>query len=113
MKKVLPEVKNIKFTNKLKNHPVCLSTEGNISLEMEKLMMQMPNGEDIKAEIVLEINENHPIAKELETLYKKDKDKLEQYTKILYNQARLIEGLPIENPTELTNLICDNLIKEK
>ena len=113
MKKALPEVKNIKFTNKLKNHPVCLSTEGNISLEMEKLMMQMANGDNVKAEIVLEINEDHPIAHELETLYKKDKDKLAQYTKILYNQARLIEGLPIENPTELTNLICDNLIKEK
>ena len=113
MKKSLPEVKNIKFTNKLKNHPVCLSTEGNISLEMEKIMNSMPTGESVKAEVVLEINENHPIAKELESLYKKDKDKLAQYTKILYNQARLIEGLPIENPTELTNLICDNLIKEK
>ncbi len=113
MKKALPEVKNIKYTNKLKNHPVCLSTEGNISLEMEKIMNSMPTGESVKAEVVLEINENHPIAKELETLFKKDKDKLEQYTKILYNQARLIEGLPIENPTELTNLICDNLIKEK
>ncbi len=113
MKKALPDVKNIKFTNKLKNHPVCLSTEGNISLEMEKIMNTMPTGENIKAEIVLEINENHPIANKLEELFNDDKEKLADYTKILYNQARLIEGLPIENPTELTNLICDNLIKEK
>ena len=107
MKESLPGVKNVKFTNKLKNHPVCLSTEGNISLEMEKILNSMPTGENVKAEIVLEINEKHPIAKKLEELYKEDKDKLTQYTKILYNQARLIEGLPIDNPTELTNLICD------
>ena len=111
MKEFLPEVKNIRFTNKLKNHPVCLSTEGNISLEMEKVINSMPAVDKVKAEIVLEINENHPIAAKLEELYKTDKDILQKYTKILYNQARLIEGLAIENPTELTNLVCDLMSK--
>lgn len=111
MKEALPEVKNIKYTNKLKNHPVCLSTEGNISLEMEKIMNSMPTGEEVKADIVLEINENHAIADKLHELYISDKKALVDYTKILYNQARLIEGLSIENPTELTNLICDLISK--
>lgn len=111
MKEALPEVKNIKFTNKLKNHPVCLSTEGNISLEMEKVLNSMGNGQDVKADVVLEINEEHPIAEKLKELYKKDKDILANYTKILYNQARLIEGLSVENPTELTNLICEMMSK--
>ena len=112
MKEALTDVKNIKFTNKLKNHPVCLSTEGAISLEMEKIMKSMPvGGEDVKADIVLEINEKHPIADKLKELYISDKDALVDYTKILYNQARLIEGLSIDNPTELTNLICDMMSK--
>ena len=111
MKEALPEIKDIKYTNKLKNHPVCLSTEGNISLEMEKILKSMPSSEDIKADIVLEINENHPIANKLKDLYDNDRDKLADYTKILYNQARLIEGLSIDNPTELTNLICDMMSK--
>jgi molecular chaperone HtpG len=111
MKDALPGVKNVRYTNKLKNHPVCLSTEGNISLEMEKILNQMPTGEQVKADVVLEINKDHPIAEKLNDLYKEDKDKLTDYTKVLYNQARLIEGLPVENPTELTNIICDLLSK--
>ncbi len=111
MKASLPEVKNIKYTNKLKNHPVCLSTEGNISLEMEKILNQMPTGEQVKADVVLEINKDHPIVNKLNDLYENDKESLDTYTKILYNQARLIEGLPIENPTELTNMVCDLLSK--
>ena len=111
MKEALPEVKDIRFTNKLKNHPVCLSTEGNISLEMEKVLNSMPTGEDVKAEVVLEINEEHPIANKLRDLYEEDKEELGKYTKILYNQARLIEGLSVDNPTELTNIICDLISK--
>lgn len=111
MKEALPEVKNVKFTNKLKKHPVCLSTEGNISLEMEKVLNSMGDGQDVKAEVVLEINEDHPIATKLKDLYKHDKDILANYTKILYNQARLIEGLSVENPTELTNMICEMMSK--
>lgn len=111
MKEALSSVKDVRFTNKLKNHPVCLSTEGNISLEMEKVLNSMPTGESVKAEVVLEINESHPIADKLRNLYKKDKDELKVYTNILYNQARLIEGLSVENPTELTNMICDIISK--
>ncbi len=111
MKEALADVKSVKYTNKLKNHPVCLSTEGAISLEMQKIMNSMPTGEEVKADIVLEINENHPIADKLKNLYENDKEMLADYTKILYNQARLIEGLSVENPTELTNLICDLMSK--
>ena len=111
MKDAVKDVKDIKFTNKLKEHPVCLSTEGNISLEMEKVLNQMPTGEKVKADIVLEINKDHPIADKIKDLYKHDKDELQNYTKILYDQARLIEGLSIDDPTELTNLICNYLSK--
>lgn len=107
----ISEVKDVKFTNKLKNHPVCLSTEGAISLEMEKVLNQMPTGEKVSADVILEINEDHPIAKKIKDLYENDRDQLKNYSKILYNQARLIEGLSIENPTELTNLICDVISK--
>lgn len=107
----ISEVKDVKFTNKLKNHPVCLSTEGTISLEMEKVLNQMPTGEKVSADVILEINEDHPIAKKIKKLYENDRDQLKNYSKILYNQARLIEGLSIENPTELTNLICDVISK--
>ena len=71
----------------------------------------MPTGEDVKAEIVLEINDKHPIADKLKDLYESDKDELSKYTKILYNQARLIEGLNVDNPSELASMICDYLSK--
>ena len=106
------EVQNIRFTHKLKNHPVCLTSEGAVSIGMEKTLNAMPNNnENIKAQTILEINENHPIVNKLKDLYENDKDGLKDYTKVLYSQARLIEGLPIENPTEITNLIC-NLISK-
>lgn len=112
MKKTLNEnVHDVKFTNRLKKHPVCLTTEGPISIEMEKLMSSMPTEEKIKASAVLEINESHPIAKKLKELYKKDANALEEYTKVLYAQARLIEGLPLDNPTEISNIICDMISK--
>lgn len=106
------EVQNIRFTHKLRNHPVCLTSEGNISIGMEKTLKSMPNNdENIKAQTILEINENHPIAEKLKTLYENDKEELKDYTKVLYSQARLIEGLPIENPTEISNLICSLISK--
>ena len=112
MKEILSgEVKDIRFTKKLKNHPVCLTSEGQISVEMEKVINAMPTDETVKAEKVLEINESHPIVDKLKDLYKNDKDELEKYTKILYAQARLIEGLPVENPTEISNLVCELLSK--
>ncbi len=104
-------VSSVRFTNKLKNHPVCLTTEGEISLEMEKVLNSMPmNEQKVKAEIVLEINANHPIADKLSELYASDKDKAGEYAKILYAQARLIEGLSVDNPTELSNMICNLML---
>ncbi len=101
------DVHDVKFTNRLKTHPVCLTTEGPISIEMEKVMRAMPTEEKIKASAILEINESHPIANKLKELYKNDKEELKKYTKVLYAQARLIEGLPLDNPTEISNIICD------
>ena len=105
------DVQLVRFTHRLKNHPVCLTSEGAISLEMEKVINAMPTDQNVKAQKVLEINEEHPIANKLKELYKDDKDKLKDYTKILYSQARLIEGMTIENPTEISNLICDIMSK--
>ncbi len=105
------DVQEVKFTSRLKNHPVCLSTLGEISVEMEKVMNAMPTNESINAQKVLEINFHHPIVKKLQDLYVKDQEELKKYSKVLYAQARLIEGLPIENPTEITNLICDLMVK--
>ena len=106
-------VSSIQFTHRLKNHPVCLTSKGELSVEMEKVLNAMPNKDgNVKAEVVMEINEKHEIGKKLEELYKKkDFDTLEKYTKILYAQARLIEGLSLENPTEISNLVCDILSK--
>ena len=113
MKSILNDnVSKVQFTHRLKNHPVCLTSKGEVSTEMEKVLNSMPNNQNVKAETILEINENHPISKKLEKLHKeKNKEELEKYTKILYQEARLIEGLPIDNPTELTNLICEIISK--
>ncbi len=113
MKEAISDVSTVRFTNKLKNHPVCLSSEGEITIEMEKVINAMPTDNHIDAAKVLEINENHKIADKLKHLYETDKEALKDYTKILYAQARLIEGLPIDNPTEITNLICNVISDEK
>ena len=105
------KVQDIRFTHKLKNHPVCLTSEGALSVEMEKVLNSMPNGQDVKAQTVLEINIDHPIVEKLKFLYENNKEDLKEYTKILYAQARLIEGLPIENPTEISNLVCKMISK--
>ena len=103
-------VTEIVFTDKLSNHPVCLTTKGEVSLEMQKVMNAMPNGNDIKATTIMEINKDHKIATKLKELYEqKDYETLENYSKILYAEARLIEGLSIENPTEISNLVCNVL----
>ena len=93
--------------DRLKNHPVCLTTEGEVSTSMEKVINSMPTGEKSKASEVLEINSNHKIANKLKELYKDNKEEFEKYTKVIYFEARLIEGLPIDNPTEMSNLMCD------
>ena len=107
------QVKEIKFTNKLKDHPVCLTSSGELSLEMEKIINSMPAETDkVKADTILEINDKHPISKKIRKLYKDNNtEELSKYTKVLYNQARLLSGLNIDNPSELTDLICDMIAK--
>ena len=112
MKKSLPDIEDIKFTRHLKDHPVCLTSKG-VSAQMEKFMSAVPNMGGIKANMILEINEKHPISDKLKSLYETNKDELAVYTKILYAQGRLIEGLSIDNPTELSNLICKELAKDQ
>ncbi len=108
MKNILKDyVKDVKFTNELKSHPVCLVSEGEVSTSMEKVINAMPTDEKISASEILEININHKISDKLKDLFNTNKEELDKYTKVIYYEARLIEGLPIDNPTELSNLMCD------
>ena len=105
------EVEDVRFTHRLKDHPVCLTSEGNVSIEMEKVINSMPTDQNVKAQKVLEINSEHSIASKIKKLYQNDKEVLKEYAKILYAQARLIEGMSVENPTEISNLVCKLLSK--
>lgn len=105
------DVEKIRYTNKLKNHPLCLTSDGEITTQMQKVINASVPDEHAEAKLILEINEDHEIAKKLRYLYDNDREMLKKYTKILYNEARLIEGLPVLNPTELSNLICQILSK--
>lgn len=106
MKEILGDkVKDVRISKRLKTHPVCLSNEGELSIEMEKVLSQMPNGQEVKADKILEVNIHHEMFKTLEHAYGEDEERLRVVTEILYNQARLIEGLPIEDPVEYTNSI--------
>lgn len=109
MKKYLgDDVSAVKFSNSIGNHAVSLSAEGYVSLEMARVLSQMPGSDgSMKAQLVLEINSNHKIAETLFNLFANDKEKLEKYTKLLYNQARLISGLSVDNPTEFADMITD------
>lgn len=107
----IKEVSEVRFSNKLKTHPVCLTTKGDVSIEMQKVFDAMPNDMGIKADMVLEINEKHPISEKLKKLYKDDKEEFLNYTKILYSEAKMIAGLPIDNPTEISKIICDVISK--
>ena len=112
MKETIGEgVQEVRFTHRLKNHPVCLTSEGALSVEMEKVINSMPNDQKVKAQTALEINDSHPIAQKIKDLYENDKEALKKYTQVLYAQARLIEGLPVENPTQISNLICEIIAK--
>lgn len=112
MKETIGEgVQEVRFTHRLKNHPVCLTSEGALSVEMEKVINSMPNDQKVKAQTALEINDSHPIAQKIKDLYVNDKEELKKYTQVLYAQARLIEGLPVENPTQISNLICEIIAK--
>ena len=108
-KAIADKVKTVRLSKKLKSHPVCLSSDGGpITIEMEKVLNAMPqnNGEKVKAEKALEINPEHPIFAKLKELFESDKDKLGDYTKLLYDQALLIEGMSIDDPVEFANLVC-------
>jgi molecular chaperone HtpG len=111
MKTILSDkVKDVRTSKRLKSHPVCLINEGEISIEMEKVLSVMPDNQKIKAEKVLEVNKNHEVFKALEDAYKNDEDRFELFTKLLYNQALLIEGLSVNNPVEFSNDICRLMI---
>ncbi|MCK9860811.1 molecular chaperone HtpG [Paenibacillus sp. ATY16] len=99
-------VTGVKASKRLKSHPVCLSSEGEVTIEMEKVLKAMPNGQDVKASKVLEINVNHDVFKALKDAYATDKTKLSLYTSLLFNQALLIEGLTVQDPVQFTNDIC-------
>ena len=110
---IADKVKTVRLSKKLKTHPVCLSSDGSITIEMEKVLNAMPqnDGNKVKAEKALEINPNHPIFEKLKDLYDNDKDKLKDYAKLLYDQALLIEGMSIDNPVEFANLVCELMTK--
>ncbi|KAB2333264.1 molecular chaperone HtpG [Cytobacillus depressus] len=111
MKKVLTEkVKDVRVSKRLRSHPVCLSSDGEVTIEMEKILNAMPDNQNIKADKVLEINMNHEVFQSLKSAFENDKDKLTLYTNLLYHQALLIEGLPIEDPVEFTNDICKVMV---
>lgn len=105
-------VNDIRFTDNLGNHPVALISEGEVSIEMEKVINSMPNGEKVSAKKILEINSNHEVYNKIKKMYDKlENDELKDYTKVLYNMALLINGLPIDDPNELTNIVCNIISK--
>ncbi|HLR71561.1 MAG TPA: molecular chaperone HtpG, partial [Pseudogracilibacillus sp.] len=104
------KVKDVKASKRLRSHPVCFSTEGEVSIEMEKVMQQMPDGQGVKADKVLEINVDHDVFQALKDAYDNDEEKLKLYTNLLFNQAMLIEGLPINDPVDFTNDICKVMV---
>ncbi|WP_289139548.1 molecular chaperone HtpG [uncultured Brevibacillus sp.] len=104
------KVTKVKASKRLKSHPVCLSTEGEVTIEMEKILNAMPNNPNVKADKVLEINIHHEVYQSLKDAYANDKEKLNLYTNLLYSQALLIEGLPLQDPVEFTNDICKIMV---
>lgn len=107
MKSILSDkVKDVRASKRLRTHPVCLSTDGEITIEMEKILNQMPDNQSIKADKVLEINTHHEVFQSLKSAFESDKEKVNLFTNLLYNQALLIEGLPIQDPVQFTNDIC-------
>lgn len=104
------DVKDVRASKRLKSHPVCLINEGEISIEMEKVLKAMPDNHDLAAEKVLEVNEGHDVFKALKEAYESDEEKFTLFTKLLYNQALLIEGLSVNNPVEFSNDICKLMI---
>ncbi|MBM7605525.1 molecular chaperone HtpG [Metabacillus crassostreae] len=111
MKNILSsKVKDVRISKRLKSHPVCLTTEGDVTIEMEKILSAMPDNQNVKADKVLEINSNHEVFQSLKNAFEHDKEKVTLYTNLLYNQALLIEGLPIQDPVEFTNDMCKVMV---
>ena len=111
MKEILNgKVVNVKASTRLRSHPVCFSTEGEVSIEMEKVMQQMPDGQGVKANKVLEINMDHDVFTALKQSFDTDEEKFALYTNLLFSQATLMEGLPIEDPVEFSNDICKVMV---
>lgn len=111
MKEILSgKVKDVRASKRLKTHPVCFSTEGELTIEMEKVLQSMPNNQNAKADKILEINTNHEVFHSLKSVFEQDKEKLALYTNLLYSQALLIDGLSIEDPVEFTNDICKLMV---
>ncbi|RIV07047.1 molecular chaperone HtpG [Priestia flexa] len=111
MKEMLAtKVKDVRLSKRLKTHPVCLSTEGDVTIEMEKILKAMPNNQQVQADKILEINPSHNVFQALKIAFEQDKEKAELYTNLLYNQALLIEGLPLEDPIEFTNNMCKVMV---
>ena len=110
MKEALGDkVKDVRVSGKLKSHPVCITTDGMISTEMEKVINAMPAQEKIKAQRVLEVNGEHPIFQRLQGLYQSDKERLKLYAEVLYDQALLIEGISLEDPSDFSQKLCQLL----
>lgn len=101
------KVKAVRLSQRLKSHPVCISSEGAITLEMEKVLNAMPATEKVQAQRVLELNANHPIFAKLTQLFENDQEKLKTYSQLLYTQAMMIEGFPVEDPVAFCNQICE------
>jgi molecular chaperone HtpG len=112
MKESIGSVSAVKFSANLTKHPVALSSEGELSVEMEKVLKRMPGAEGApEAKVVLEINHSHPITEKLLNLFATDRDTLAKYSKILYSEACLIGGVSIEDPSELSELITELMTK--
>ncbi len=111
MKKQLEgKVKDVRASQRLRTHPVCFSVEGEISIEMEKVLKIVPDNPGVQAQKVLEINTEHEVFRTLKDAYENDKEKLNLYTQLLYNQALLIEGLPVEDPVQFANDVCKVMV---
>ena len=100
------KIKEVRASKRLKNHPVCLASAGELSIEMEKVLNMMPNNQNVKADKILEINTNHEMFTAIKHTFPEDKDKLKMFANLLYNQALLIEGLPIDDPVQFVNDVC-------
>ena len=112
MKEVIGKVSAVRWTGSLTEHAVCLSSEGDLSIEMAKTLKRMSGAETgiPNASVVLEINMNHPIAERLTELYENDKEKLTKYAKVLFGEACLIGGITLDDPKEFTSLVSELMI---